>query len=98
MRPMMQAKMVDPPGPRGLPLAGVAFQFRRDPLGLLMKAVAEYGDVVQLPLLKLPLTPLEPRHRLYIVNQPALVRQICMTNRARYRTHSQLMDKLKLVL
>jgi cytochrome P450 len=91
-------KPINPPGPRGLPLAGVAIAFRRDPLALLMRAVGEYGDVVELPLLKLPLTPLEPKHRLYIVNHPALVRQICMTNRAKYRTHSQLVDKLKLVL
>jgi cytochrome P450 len=86
------------PGPRGWPLVGVAPQFRRDPLRLLMRAAAEYGDVVQLPLFKLPLTPLEPRHRVYVVNNPGLTRQICLTNRHRYRTHSQLVGKLKLVL
>jgi cytochrome P450 len=86
------------PGPRGLPLVGVALQFRRDPLRLLMRAAAEYGDVVQLPLFKLPLTPLEPRHRVYIVNEPGLARQICLTKRHQYRTHSQLVGKLKLVL
>jgi cytochrome P450 len=32
------------------------------------------------------------------VNDPCLARQICLTNRHRYRTHSQLVDKLKLVL
>lgn len=89
---------IEAPGPRGWPLVGVAFQFRRDPLALLMSSVRAFGDVVQLPLLKLPLSPLEPRHRLYIVNQPALVRHICLTNRAKYRTHKQLVDKLRLVL
>ena len=98
MTAVLQARTIDPPGPRGLPLTGVAFQFRRDPLRFLLKTVEEYGDVVQLPMLKLPLTPLEPQHRLYIVNHPALVRQICMTNRTKYRTHSQLVNKLKLVL
>jgi cytochrome P450 len=88
----------DAPGPRGWPLIGVALQFRRDPLGLLMRTAAEYGEVVQLPLFKLPMTPLEPRHRVYIVNEPALARQICLTNRHKYRTHSQLVEKLKLVL
>lgn len=89
---------IDAPGPRGWPLTGVAFQFRRDPLALLMNSVREFGDVVQLPLLRLPLTPMEPRHRVYIVNQPGLVRHICLTNRDKYRTHKQLVDKLKLVL
>jgi cytochrome P450 len=89
---------IDAPGPRGWPLAGVAFQFRRDPLAFLMKSVSEFGDVVQLPLLRLPLTPLEPKHRVYIVNEPGLVRHICLTNRSKYRTHKQLVDKLRLVL
>lgn len=89
---------IDAPGPRGWPFVGVALQFRRDPLALLMNSVREFGDVVQLPLLRLPLTPLEPRHRVYIVNQPALVRRICLTNREKYRTHMELVDKLKLVL
>lgn len=91
-------KPIDAPGPRGWPLVGVALQFRRDPLSLLMSSVREFGDVVQLPLLRLPLTPLEPSHRVYIVSQPALVRHICLTNRHKYRTHKQLVDKLKLVL
>jgi cytochrome P450 len=94
----MMKPLIDPPGPRGWPLVGVALQFRRDPLALLLNAVREYGDVVQLPLLRLPLTPLEPKNRLYIVNEPALVRHICLTNREKYRTHQQLVDKLKLVL
>jgi len=91
-------KPIDAPGPRGWPLVGVALQFRRDPLALLMSSIRDFGDVVQLPLLRLPLTPLEPKHRLYIVNQPALVRHICLTHRDNYRTHKQPVDKLKLVL
>jgi cytochrome P450 len=76
----------------------VAFQFRRDPLALLMNSVREFGDVVQLPLLKLPLTPLEPSQQVYIVSQPGMVRRICLTHRDKYRTHKQLVDKLKVVL
>jgi cytochrome P450 len=63
-----------------------------------MRSVQEFGDVVRLPLLRLPLTPLEPKHRVYIVNQPDYVRRICLTHRDKYRTHKQLVDKLKLVL
>jgi cytochrome P450 len=88
----------DPPGPRGWPLIGVAFEFRRDPLRLLMQSVATYGDIVQLPLFRLPMTPLEPSQRLYIISHPALARQICLTNRHKYRTHQQLVERLKLVL
>jgi cytochrome P450 len=91
-------KTIDAPGPRGWPLTGVAFQFRRDPLALVMRSVKEFGDVVQLPLLRLPLTPLEPKQRVYIVNQPDFVRHICLTHRDKYRTHKQLVEKLKLVL
>jgi cytochrome P450 len=91
-------KTMDAPGPRGWPLTGVAFEFRRDPLALLMRSVKEFGDVVQLPLLRLPLTPLEPKHRVYIVNQPGFVRHICLTHRDKYRTHKQLIEKLRLVL
>jgi cytochrome P450 len=86
------------PGPRGWPLVGVAPRFRRDPLSLLMNAAAEYGDVVQLPLFRLPMTPLEPKQRVYVVSDPALVRQICLVDRHKCRTHAQLVDKLKLVL
>jgi cytochrome P450 len=89
---------IEAPGPRGWPLTGVAFQFRRDPLALVMRSVKEFGDVVQLPLLRLPLTPLEPKHRVYIVNQPDFVRHICLTHREKYRTHKQLVEKLRLVL
>ncbi len=92
----MQA--IEPPGPRGLPLMGVAPQFRRDPLKFLLRCVEHYGDVVQLPLLRVPLTPMEPKHRCYVVNQPAMVKQICGARRRHYRTHQQLVDKLKLTL
>lgn len=88
----------DAPGPRGWPLIGVAPEFRRSPLALVMQATADYGDVVRLPLFKLPLTPLEPRNCLYLVNEPGLVRRVCLTHRQKYRTHRQLVDKLKLVL
>jgi cytochrome P450 len=87
-----------PPGPKGVPLFGVALQLRRDPLTLLASVAQEYGDVVQLPLLSIPLTPMEPKHRLYMVNRPDLVRHICITHKRKYRTHQQLVDKLRLTL
>src|SRR5260370_21018106 len=39
-------KAVRPPGPKGLPIFGVGFEFARDPLGLLERSAREYGDIV----------------------------------------------------
>jgi cytochrome P450 len=36
-----------PPGPKGLPLAGVAFSLRRDPLAGMRRMAREYGDIVR---------------------------------------------------
>ncbi|HXX21169.1 MAG TPA: cytochrome P450 [Candidatus Acidoferrum sp.] len=36
-----------PPGPKGLPLAGMAFHLRRDPLEGLRQITREYGDIVR---------------------------------------------------
>lgn len=88
-------KVVDPPGPKGLPFVGVALQFRANPLRFLQHIVTEYGDVVQLPLLNIPLTPMEPKRKLYVINQPHLIRHICLTNTQKYRTHKQLVERLK---
>src|ERR1700690_3538376 len=43
-----------PPGPRGIPLLGMGWRWRRDLLQMLTALAHEYGDVV---LLKLPVGP-----------------------------------------
>jgi cytochrome P450 len=35
-----------PPGPKGLPVVGHLFAFRRDPIGLLQRLARDYGDLV----------------------------------------------------
>lgn len=40
-----------PPGPRGLPILGIALQVRRDPLGTLFRLARGYGDIVRLPVM-----------------------------------------------
>lgn len=97
MRPAIPRR-IDPPGPKGIPLLGVALRFRRNPLEFLTKLVAEYGDVVRVPMMRIPLSPIEPRNQCYVVNHPLLVRQICGANRRKYRTHHQLVHKLKATL
>jgi len=37
---------VKPPGPKGVPIFGVGFEFARDPLGLLERSARQYGDIV----------------------------------------------------
>jgi cytochrome P450 len=55
------------PGPRTLPLIGLLPAFRRDPLALLARLQAQYGD-----LLTLPLGP----YRFLLVNEPASIHTI----------------------
>lgn len=55
------------PGPRGLPFLGVLPGLRRDPLGTLIRAARDYGDVVALPA--------GPR-RVYLVSHPDHVRRV----------------------
>lgn len=38
------------PGPKGLPLIGVLPEFRRDVLGLMMRSLADHGDVARVTL------------------------------------------------
>jgi hypothetical protein len=40
-----------PPGPRGIPLLGMALKVLRDPLGTLQNLAREYGDIVCIPVL-----------------------------------------------
>jgi cytochrome P450 len=36
-----------PPGPKGLPVVGVAFEVRGDPLGMMQRYARAYGDIVR---------------------------------------------------
>ncbi|MGC1659124.1 MAG: cytochrome P450 [Candidatus Acidiferrales bacterium] len=58
-----------PPGPRGLPLLGVALEVRRDALRSLQRYARDYGDVVVLPVLD---------HRRIFVNRPDLIQQMLL--------------------
>ena len=40
-----------PPGPKGLPLFGVALSLRGDVLGVLTRIARQYGDIAYVPLL-----------------------------------------------
>ena len=59
-----------PPGPKGPPVFGSLFAFRRDPLGFLLKTAEEYGDVVRYVL---------GGRYVYLFRHPELVKEILVT-------------------
>ncbi|MGC1597934.1 MAG: cytochrome P450, partial [Candidatus Acidiferrales bacterium] len=64
-----------PPGPKGLPLFGLAFQFLRDSLGTLRRLAREYGDIVCVPVLN--------QHRIFL-NHPDYIEQVCIFQQAKF--------------
>lgn len=65
-----------PPGPKGLPLLGVALQGRRDPLGYFARIAAEYDGLAMLPL---------GRDKVYLLNSPETLHHVLVTNWRNYR-------------
>lgn len=64
-----------PPGPKGLPLFGLAFQFLRDPLETLRRLAREYGDIVCVPVVN--------QHRIFL-NHPDYIEQVCIVQQAKF--------------
>jgi cytochrome P450 len=64
-----------PPGPKGLPLFGLAFQFLRDSLGTLRRLAREYGDIVCVPVVN--------QHRIFL-NHPDYIEQVCIVQQAKF--------------
>ena len=58
------------PGPKGAPLVGHLFAIRRDPLGFLLSAARDYGDVVPLKI---------GPERAYLLNHPDHIRDVLAT-------------------
>ena len=77
-----------PPGPRGLPLFGSAFEAKRDPIGLVTRTLAEHGDVVRLRFGAM---------RYLVLNHPDAIRHVLVDNPNNY-TKSRNYAGLKLVL
>jgi cytochrome P450 len=64
-----------PPGPKGLPIVGVAFELRRDPLALLRRVAREYGDIVSIRV------PLGTR---ILLNNPGYIEQLLVVQQAKF--------------
>ena len=64
-----------PPGPRGLPLIGVARSFTGDPLAFLTGVAEKYGDISTFRL-----GPI----RVFFIRHPDLVKEVLLTKRASF--------------
>ncbi len=60
-----------PPGPKGHPLTGNLFDYTRDHLGFLTRCAREYGDVVRLRFVNVPV---------YLLNHPDHVEYVLVRN------------------
>jgi cytochrome P450 len=74
-----------PPGPKGLPLLGIAPQVRKDPLGFFARVAAEYEGLAMLPV---------GLDRVYLLNSPATLEHVFVSNWRNYRK-SDFYDKLR---
>jgi cytochrome P450 len=59
------------PGPKGAPLVGSAFEFRRDALGFLCRAREQYGDVVRFRI---------GSYYIYLLAHPDSIRDLLITH------------------
>ncbi len=62
-------------GPKGLPITGSLFAFRKNPLEFLRQASKEYGDVVHMQF--------GPRH-LYLISNPDYIKEILVTKQGHF--------------
>jgi cytochrome P450 len=72
-----------PPGPKGLPILGLALDIRKDPLGTLQRLAREYGDVVSMPVM---------RTSRVLVNRPEYIQQLLILDHA--KLHKSTLTKL----
>lgn len=64
-----------PPGPKGLPLAGMAFNLRRDPLEGIRQIAREYGDIVRFHVM---------RQERILLNHPDWINQVLVIQHSKF--------------
>lgn len=64
-----------PPGPKGLPILGMALQVRKDPLGMLVRLAREYGEIVCIPVMG--------QNRI-LVSRPDYVQQVMLFQHSKF--------------
>ena len=63
-----------PPGPKGLPILGLALDVRNDALGTLQRMARQYGDIVSMPVLRM--------NRI-LLNRPDYIQQLLILDHAK---------------
>jgi cytochrome P450 len=76
------------PGPRALPLVGMAPRFRRDPLTFLRQLARDYGDIAQFRLMKQPV---------FLFNHPDYIREVLVTRQSNF-IKSRILQRSKRLL
>lgn len=84
----MSLRTSRPPGPRGLPIIGVARSFARDPLAFLTGVAEQYGDIANFRLGGIDV---------FFVRHPDYIREVLITQRTSF-TMSPLRAKLNAVV
>jgi cytochrome P450 len=64
-----------PPGPKGLPFIGLAFQVRANPLGVLTRVAREHGDLVRF---------IVAGQERILLNDPDLIEQVLVVQQAKF--------------
>jgi cytochrome P450 len=72
-----------PPGPKGLPILGLALDVRNDALGTLKRMARQYGDIVSMPVLRM--------NRI-LLNRPDYIQQLLILDHA--KLHKSILTKL----
>ena len=72
-----------PPGPKGLPLLGMALQVMRDPLGTLERIAREYGDIVTIPVVGATRT---------MLNLPEYIEQVLIVQQSKFHKSTLTKD------
>jgi len=72
-----------PPGPRGLPILGLALDIRKDPLGTLQRLAHSYGDSFSMPVM---------RTSRILLNRPEYIQQLLILDHA--KLHKSTLTKL----
>lgn len=77
-----------PPGPKGKPLFGHLFAFRRDPIGFLMSIARDYGDIVHFRV--------GPQN-VFLFNHPDYIKDVLVTH-SRNFIKSRGLERTKVLL
>ena len=78
-----------PPGPRGLPLLGMALQVLHDPLGTLQRISREYGDIVRIPIVS--------DSRIFL-NHPDYIEQVTVIQQSKFHKSKLTKDVTRRLL